>query len=494
MKRSHIFHVLQALLFFALLCVFATLLAVTVKATRAGEPGESFVYLPYTSNELLLAATPTPVVTNTPGPTATATSAPTPTSSPTAIPGGDTVRVSLSASGIEGNAQSTNGSISADGRFVAFQSFADNLVAGDSNNVWDIFVHDRQTGATTRVSVSSSGAQSNELSTNPAISADGRYVAFESDADNLVTGDTNVTTDVFVHDRQTGATTRVSVSSSGEQADRWSLRPSISADGRYVAFESPASNLVAGDGNDTSDIFVHDRQTGATTRVSLSSSAVEGNGSSNEPAISADGRYVAFYSGADNLVAGDSNFANDVFVHDRQTGDTTLVSVDSNGLQGNGSSDMPAISADGRFVAFPSEASNLVAGDSNFATDVFVHDRQTGATTMVSVNSNGLQGNLYSAGPVITVDGRYVAFLSDADNLAAGDSNSNQDVFVHDRQTGATTMVSVNSNDLQGNDWSHGPSISADGRYVAFMSQANNLVPGDNNDAFDVFVRDRGAP
>jgi hypothetical protein len=233
-------------------------------------------------------------------------------------------------------------------------------------------VHDRQTGATTRVSVSSVGGQGNDFSSGPALSADGRYVAFESTASNLVAGDTNGSGDVFVHDRQTGATTRVSVSSTGEQGNGNSFRAALSADGRYVAFESTASNLVAGDTNGTSDIFVHDRQTGATTRVSVSSAGEQGNNNSFRSALSANGRYVAFYSLASNLVAGDTNGRWDVFVHDRQTGVTRRVSVSSAGVQGNHDSMWPALSADGRYVAFDSVASNLVPGDTNETWDVFI--------------------------------------------------------------------------------------------------------------------------
>jgi len=191
----------------------------------------------------------------------------------------------------------------------------------------------------------------------------------------------------FGEARAAGITTRVSVDSSGIQGDIYSFVPSISADGRYVAFESFATNLVAGDNNGYLDIFVRDRQTGQTTRVSVDNSGNQGNGHSSAPSISADGRNVAFQSDATNLVAGDTNGVYDIFVHDRQTGRTTRVSVNSSGIQGNAYSDQPSISADGRHVAFESLATNLAAGETNGATDVFVHDRQTGQTTRVSVGS-----------------------------------------------------------------------------------------------------------
>ncbi len=425
---------------------------------------------------------------------------------------GDTTRVSVDSSGNQAAWHCGVSSISADGRYVGLGSTTSDLVPGDTNLSGDAFVHDRQTGVTTRVSVDSSGNQATGHSGSPSISADGRYVAFMSLASDLVPGDTNGDWDIFVHDRQTGATTRVSVDSSGNQATgteaRGSKQPSISADGRYVAFKSNAPDLVPGDTNEAGDIFVHDRQTGATTRVSVDSS---GNqvGHSFGPSISADGRYVVFHSSTPDLVPGDTNGGGDVFVHDRQTGATTRVSVDSSGAQATRGSWNPSISADGRYVAFDSEASNLVIGDTNYAWDVFVHDRQTGATTRVSVDSSGNQatgvatmtsimpgGLPGSRGASISADGRYVAFSSFATNLVPGDTNDAPDVFVHDRQTGATTRVSVDSSGTQANSiiftiyGSYSPVISADGRYVAFNSEASNLVAGDTNDVEDVFVHD----
>ena len=227
-----------------------------------------------------------------------------------------------------------------------------------------------------------------------------------------------------------GPTQRVSVDSSGNEGNNTSSSPSISADGRYVAFQSDADNLVPGDNNISGDVFVHDRNTGATELVSVDSSGNEGNNTSSSPSISADGRYVAFYSVADNLVPGDTNGKLDVFVHDRNTGATELVSVDSSGNEGNGDSMDPSIGADGRYVAYDSSATNLVSGDTNGQLDVFVHDRNTGATELVSVDSSGNEGNNYSSSPSISADGRYVAYDSSATNLVSGDTNGQLDVFV----------------------------------------------------------------
>ena len=415
---------------------------------------------------------------------------------------GTTEIVSVDSYGNQGNEVSAMPSISADGRFVAFTSYASNLVPGDTNGIPDVFVHDRQTGVTERVSVDSYGNQAYSGaygSFGPSISADGRFVAFTSHASNLVPGDTNggpnyfdTTPDIFVHDRQTGITERVSVDSSGNQANggSWSM-PSISGDGRYVAFTTWASNLVPGDTNGLHDIFVHDRQTGVTERVSVDSSGNQANNFSDWPTISVDGRYVAFTSLASNLVFDDTNGIVDVFVHDRQTGVTERVSVDSNGNQEtvgiNWYMYTPvSISNNGRYVAF-----TLYASDAQ-VSDVFVHDRQTGITERVSVDNYGNQGNALSESPFISADSRYVAFTSLASNLVPGDTNGTWDIFMYDRQTGLTERVSVDSYGNQGDYGSRcQPSLSGDSKYVAFYSQANNLVPGDTNGAYDVFVRDR---
>jgi Tol biopolymer transport system component len=406
-----------------------------------------------------------------------------------------TQRVSVDSGGAEGNNNSRDPSISADGRYVAFESAATNLVPGDTNSFYDIFVRDRQNGTTERVSVSSAGAQGDLTSYSPSISADGRYVAFYSFAANLVPGDTNGAGDVFLRDRQSGATERVSVSSGGVQGNSYSgvSGVSISADGRYVAFHSAATNLVPGDTNGGDDVFLRDRLSGTTERMSIDSGGVQGNSSSYFPSISADGRYVAFQSFAGNLVPGDTNVVGDVFLRDRQTSTTERVSISSVGVQGNFASDSSAISADGRYVAFASTATNLVSGDTNGVSDVFLRDRLSGTTERVSVSLYGYQGNGSSYAPSISADGLNVAFLSSATNLVLGDTNGFIDAFVRDRGGVTTDRVSVSSGGVQGNGESHDPSISADGRYVAFDSGAAFFVPGDTNGAIDIFVRDRDA-
>ncbi len=404
-----------------------------------------------------------------------------------------TTRVSVASDGTQGNDESWYPSISADGRFVVFGSYATNLVPGNIIGRLDIFVHDRQTGQTTRVSVASDGSQANgRQSHRSSISADGRFVAFGSYATNLVLGDTNDKSDIFVHDRETGQTTRVSVAGDGSQGNGSSLDPFLSADGRFVAFKSSSSNLVPGDTNNMWDVFVHDRQTGQTTRVSVASDGSQGNDTCDYPSISADGRFVVFSSYSTNLVPGDTNNMWDVFVHDRETGQTTRVSVASDGTQANDKSyySYSSLSADGRFVAFGSYATNLVPGGTNGKPGIFVHDRETGLTTRASVSSTGRQANDPACDPSISANGRFVVFGSYATNLVPGDTNNRSDIFVHDRQTGRTMLVSVAGDGSQGNNVSSYPSLSADGCFSAFRSYSNNLVAGDTNGVEDIFVRD----
>ncbi len=402
-----------------------------------------------------------------------------------------TTRVSVDSSGAQANNSSDQAALSSDGRYVAFSSVASNLVAGDTNGIFDVFVYDRHTGLVERVSVDSAGMQGNGHSHKPSLSADGRYVAFMSEANNLVPGDAGGWDDIFVRDRQSGTTERVSIDSGGVQGNGDSRYLSISADGRYVAFQSYASNLVAGDTNGSSDVFVHDRLTGTTDRVTVDSGARQGDAESFDPSISADGRFVAFRSLASNLVAGDMNGTFDIFVHDRQAGTTERVSVDSAGAESNGPSYDCAISADGQFATYYSFGSNLVTADTNGHDDVFVYDRQTGSTERVSVDSAGSQANADCYSHSISDDGRFVAFYSQASNLVAGDSNGVSDVFVHDRASGATERVSIDPVWAQGNGVSQVPAISGDGMCVAFESAASDLVSGDTNGCYDIFIRDR---
>jgi Tol biopolymer transport system component len=484
-------------------------------------------------------------------------------------------RVSVSSGAEQGNSDSVEPSISADGRFVAFSSNASNLVAGDSNAGYDVFVRDRLTQATFRISVSSSGAEAVSTadpntpvaSGSPAISGDGRFVAFSSNAENFVSGVTALASHIYVRDILAGTTAAVSVDGNGALANDISMNPAISADGRFVAFSSLASNLDANDTSQSLDIFVRDLSVGATQRISTASEF------SDHASLSSDGRFVAFQSASDvavydrqagvmetiNAQSEDPSISADgrfvlftseqanVYVRDRQTGANTLVSEGGNAassrgaLSGDGQvvvfqsvatnfvtgdqNDDPdifvrtlaapaltlvsaaklpsqtapgasetshdrALSSNGRLVAFKSEASILANGDANQTSDVFVRDTQAGTTTLVTRSSNGTQADSGSFDPAISGNGRFVAYQSFATNLISNDANSDFDIFVHNRDGQTTSLASVSSNGVQANASSANPSTSSDGQATAFVSTANNLVQGDP-DAFtpDVFVR-----
>ena len=399
------------------------------------------------------------------------------------------IRVSVAPGGTQADAGSHESAISADGRWVAYRSGASNLVPGDTNATFDIFLWDRDTRSTTRVSVATAGTQANNGSSDPSISGDGRWVTYRSGASNLVAGDTNDTSDVFLWDRDTGATSRISVATDGTQADGWSDAPAISGDGRWIVFRSAASNLVADDTNGTSDVFLWDRDTGTTSRVSVATDGTQADGWSDLPAISADGRWVSYRSGASNLVADDTNAADDVFLWGRDGGTTSRVSVASDGSQANGRSDAPAISGDGSWIAYQSYASNLVPGDSNAASDVFLWGREGGTTSRVWVASDGSQANGPSDSPAISGDGRWVSYRSTASNLVVGDTNAKADVFAWDRAAGTTRRVSLATDGAQPADgFSYDPAISSDGVWITYWSYASNLVAGDTNGTWDVFV------
>ncbi|MBK7645473.1 MAG: PD40 domain-containing protein [Planctomycetes bacterium] len=383
--------------------------------------------------------------------------------------------------------------VSADGRYVVFRSFALDLVPGDTNAAWDIFVRDRETQTIERVSVDSNGAQANDDSGQFgfSISADGRFVVFFSTATNLVPGGSNGPAQIFLHDRSTGATELISRSSTGVQGNAQSSSPSVSDDGRFVEFESHANNLVANDVNGLLDVFVRDRRARTTSCVSVDPAGHPGNGVSNWPAISGDGRWMAFASSASNLVLGDSNSTMDGFVRDRVSGITEKISLSTNGVQANlASGGAPSISRNGRFVAFMGSATNLVPGDTNNCWDVFVRDRQTGKTERASVATGGAQSFGNPGYTSISANGRFVAFASDAQDLVSPISGG-LNVFVHDRRNDTTELASVSTSGGLADNTSDAPSISANGRFVVFRSNASNLVPNDTNGAMDILLHDR---
>ena len=342
---------------------------------------------------------------------------------------------------------------------------------------------------TQRVNVSSAGVQADQGSASnpPAVSANGRYVAFASSATDLVPGDTNGFEDVFVRDRKLHETSLVSVGPGGVQGNGSSFGGSISPNGRWVAFESVATNLTAATTGGAQNAFLRDRKLHTTSLVSVGP-AGPGNGFSFDPVMSADGRYVAFDSTATNLVPHDVNGASDVFLRDRKTHKTSILSVNSAGVRGNGNSYTPSISANGRWVAFATDAPNLQGKGIGQYTQVVVRDRAAHKTSLVSLDTSGARGEGDSMEPVISANGRWVAFQTIA-LLVGSDGNLSYDIYLRDRTAHRTVLVSLSSAGVQGIGDSVMPGISADGRYVAFLSEAANLVPDDTNGLQDVFVR-----
>lgn len=410
-----------------------------------------------------------------------------------------TESVSISSDEIAGNGYTASVAINGDGRFVVFQSSATDLVPNDTNAADDIFLRDRLLGTTVRVNVGAGGVEANGWSANPGISRDGRYIVYESSATNLVSTANNGPYHIFRYDTQTGATVHVSKSTAGVQGNGSSTYPSISNDGRYISFTSLATNLVTGDTNARPDAFRRDVVSNVTIRVSVRTAGGQGNNTETRAgnatsAISGDGRYVLFRSNATNLVTGDTNTFADLFVRDVTAATTQRVSVGNTGSQPNNVSYMGAISANGRYVVFSTAATNLVTGDTNIAEDVFVRDRTSNTTTRVSVSSSGAQtptGELGSTSPSISDDGRFVAFTSYAPNLVSGDTNGVSDIFVRDRTNNTTVRDSVSTAGVQGDDYSHSGKISANGLFTAFTSGSSTLVSGDGNGTNDAFVRVR---
>ena len=402
--------------------------------------------------------------------------------------------MSVNLLGTKSNSMVDSVSVSTDGQYVAFDTGATNLVTGTTNAYKDVFVKDRETGLVQRVSISSAGGVGNNNSRMPSISGDGRYVAFMSMATNLVAGDTNGSQDIFVYDRLTEVIVLASVSADGTQANGVSQNPKMCGNGSHVVFESYATNLVDSDTNGMADIFIKNLSTGAVELVSTATDGTQANNTSSLPDVSADCRYVVFKTRASNLSAIDTNNRYDIFIKDRTTGTTTRVSDTAAGSESNNHSDRPAVSNDGQVVAFASDATNFVTGDNNGGTDVYVKNLQNGAVTLASVATNGNSNNGFSMYPSISGDGRYVAFYSSSTDLDADDTNGTWDIFVFDRSDSSTVMVSKTDSDGIANGPSYDPKISNDGTAVAFVSSASNMLSGDADDTGDAYLVTYVAP
>lgn len=422
------------------------------------------------------------------------------------LPAGRLERISVDSNGQQANGRSFSPGISADGRFVVFASEASNLVDGDTNDMADIFVRDRETARTERASIGSAGEEADGGSDFPSISADGRYVAFYSEASNLVADDTNQLGDMFVHDRQTGITQRVSLLPDGGQAlpgsdfykDFLSGGP-MAGNGNYVVFSMYNHYLSPGSAPMYyPNYFIHNRQTNLTESLNIPSAWHTSFGG-----ISFDGRYVA-YSTLNSEVPDDTNNIPDVYFHDRQTGAKERMSLTFDGKEATGCGDsgfgrfpgmLPrgvtrtALSPDGTQVAFDAYSGNLVPADTNGYRDVFVRNRADGTLRRVSVAANNAQAeNGDSALEGISGDGRFVAFSSLASNLVPNDRNNAADVFTHDRQTHNTWSISLAGDGSTANGKSEASALSNDGHVIAFVSEAKNLIARDTNETTDIFA------
>lgn len=419
------------------------------------------------------------------------------------------IRASNNQVGSVANGRSWQPDISRDGQFIVFESEATDLIGGDTNGEGDIYLFNRGDGTLSRISEPANGSEPNGWSRNPVLSASGRYVAFTSNADNLVTGDINTFYDIFVYDQVTAQLRLVSVASDGTPADLFSYNPAISADGRFIAYGSYATNLTTpapGPFNQW-QVYLHDRDPDGDTLfdepgqiltipISISSNGDFANnfaGFTGRLAVSDDGMIIAFVSAADNLVANDTNGVDDVFVHLRDPDndnipdepgqiETIRISVSSSGTQGNARSFDVQMSADGEWLVFNSEATNFVTGDTNNREDVFLHNRTTGETTRVSVSSSGAENPGGGVVPDISANGRYITFHANNSNLTNPTCLSMLDcVYRHDRLTGITELVTFDPNGTPSAGHTYQPAISGDGHRIAFLSENGFLVDNSSN-------------
>ncbi len=385
--------------------------------------------------------------------------------------------------------------LSQDGRYVAFSTNDPNIVNGDSNNAPDVFVRDRKLGQNVRANVSDTGAQLPLGTEGFKMSANGRFVAFKHYVQVTSMYASNGMWQVYVRDLKNNTTETVSLSTTGDLSNSSISFFDISADGRFVTFSTDASNLVSGDTNNFSDIFIRDRKLGTTTLISKNSSGFVGNGSSVKPAISCDGSYVAFISSASDLAAGDTNGFADVFLVDRLSNDN-ITNITINGNNSSGGSGEVDLSCNGSTVVFQSHASNLVANDTNSKLDLFAFNMVDSLIQRVNLDSSNSQSSTSiiqdRSTNVVDFSGRYIVFASNATDLTTGDTNGKTDVFLRDIVDGTTQIVTRRNSSTQTSDASYYSSISLDGSEVIFMSHDGGLVGGDTNNNGDIFTAKTG--
>jgi Tol biopolymer transport system component len=402
---------------------------------------------------------------------------------------GKTVPAVPPSNGSAPNDACTAANLSASGRTMAFISRASNLLPDDTDKIRDIVVASLKDGHAALASVSTAGVKGDADCDDPMLDRAGKRVVFSSFADNLVDGDTNAVQDVFLRDLKHHTTQRVSVASDGTQGDNRSVQPVLSGSGNVVAFTSQATNLVADDTNGVSDVFVHDQRTGVTRRVSLAADGTQADGMSFSPALSASGRYVAFLSEATNLVPGLASTHANVYVRDLKTGAIKMVSVAPDGAAGDLDSLDVTVSSNGRRVAFSSAADNLVEADGHVGWDIFVRDMKKGVTMLVTQGLAGAAADADSRQATISRSGKWLAFTSDATNLVSGDTNGFTDIFRMKLKTRLVDRVSISSDGVESNGNSDQPALGKDARFVAFSTRATNLFQAAPDGVWSVALR-----
>ncbi|MCG3136003.1 MAG: hypothetical protein HMLKMBBP_03790 [Planctomycetes bacterium] len=377
--------------------------------------------------------------------------------------------------------------LSKDGRFVAFSSSASDLVEGDTNGQNDVFVLDTETGDVTRVSVSSAGEESNGSCNNPGISENGRWVLFDSDANNLVPDDTNDAYDVFVHDRKTGVTRRVSVATDGTEASADSDRGSMSGKGRWIAFAGDADNLVPDDTNGETDAFLHDLKTGRTIRASVGPDGEEAPDGASDPQTSKTGRYVAFATRSDEFGAREGSRA--PIVRDMKTGRLTIGAQTHSGGAVGSTVSFWRLASNGKSIAFASGGDDVTpAGNPSGQLQVYWMSLRNPSPVLLSRSGAGAPGSGQSIATSISPTGRLVAFRSLSPELVEGDVNGVFDIFLAAPSGGDVRAMSRNGDGALGNDHSFTASLSANGKVLAFSSAATNLDPADTNGNEDIYL------
>jgi hypothetical protein len=396
--------------------------------------------------------------------------------------------------GEAGNDESRNPTISANGKVIFFTCDATNLIINDSNQVEDVYTAAWPFSYCERQSVTWNGGETLQPSYNATgISADGRYVVFISQADDIVQNDNNGYADTFIRDRWRGTTALASVNEEGDQANLSSRFAALSLDGQYVIFSTASSNLVDDDRNQTHDVFVKNMRNGEVSLVSIASDGTQGNDRSGEAPhqASAQASVIAFESKASNLVSNDTNKRIDVFVHDRETATTSRVSVGPRNEQARLQSSLGGMSADGRFVTFTTAAYSFEDGfDEN--SYVFLRDLHKNTTTLVSLNNKGERPNRGAGRSSLSATGRFMAFPSSSTNLDDRCTDGTAQIYVLDRQTGKSALVSCDDQGNAGDDHSAAPRISASGRFIAFHSRASNFADVETHGVYQVYIADMG--